>query len=78
MPSISAMMKAPAPITGGMNWPPVEATDSTAPANTGRYPIFFIRGMVKDPVLTTLATAEPLMVPNKALLMTATLAGPPR
>jgi len=34
--------------------------------------------MVKDPVLTTLATAEPLMVPKNALLTTATLAGPPR
>ena len=28
------MMKATAPITGGMIWPPIEAVASTAPANT--------------------------------------------
>ena len=33
--------------------------------------------MVKAPVVTTLATAEPLMEPKKALDRTATLAGPP-
>ena len=30
------MMKAAAPMTGGMSWPPVEAVASTAPAKTGR------------------------------------------
>ena len=35
MPIISAMMKAPAPMMGGMICPPVEATDSTAPASSG-------------------------------------------
>jgi hypothetical protein len=32
MPVTSAMMKAPAPMIGGMIWPPVEAAASTAPA----------------------------------------------
>ena len=44
-------MKAAAPMTGGMIWPPVEATASTAPAKAGLYPTFFISGMVKMPVL---------------------------
>jgi len=65
-------------MTGGMNWPPVEATASTAPAKVGRYPIFFIKGIVKEPVLTTLATALPEMVRKSELLKMATLAGPPR
>ena len=34
--------------------------------------------MVNCPVVTTLATPEPLMVPIRPELMTATLAGPPR
>jgi len=33
-PSVSAMMNATAPITGGMIWPPMLAVASTAPANT--------------------------------------------
>ena len=36
-----------------------------------------MRGMVKVPVVTTLATAEPLMDPRKPEARTATLAGPP-
>jgi hypothetical protein len=32
MPVISAMMKAPAPMIGGMICPPVDAAASTAPA----------------------------------------------
>jgi len=34
-PNFDAMMKATAPITGGMIWPPMLAVASTAPANTG-------------------------------------------
>ena len=34
-------------------------------------------GMVKLPELTVLATELPVMVPCRALAMTATLAGPP-
>ena len=64
-PKISAMMKAAAPITGGKIWPPQEAAASTAPANSGVYPIFFIRGIVKLPVVATLATAEPFGTSEK-------------
>ena len=32
------MMKAAAPITGGINWPPVEPTDSIAAARVGEKP----------------------------------------
>ena len=72
------MMNAAAPMMGGMICPPVDATASTAPAYSGLYPTFFMRGMVNVPVETTLAMGEPLMLPNSALLTTATLAGPPR
>src|SRR3990167_8668958 len=75
--SSSAMMKAPAPITGGMIWPPVDAVASTAAANSGRYRIRFMRGMLKIPSTTTLATADPEIVPKKAEETTDTLAGPP-
>ena len=74
----SAIRKAAAPITGGISWPPVEETASTAPANSSRYFCFFISGMVKAPVVTTLAMALPEMVPMMALEITAILAGPPR
>ena len=72
------MMKAVAPMMGGMICPPVEAAASTAPAYSGAKPFFFIRGMVKVPVPITFATGLPLMEPKKPLATTATLAGPPR
>ena len=62
---------------GGMNWPPVEAEASTAPANSFLYPIFFIIGIVKAPVVTVLATDEPEMQPSKPEETMATFAGPP-
>ncbi len=34
--SVSAMMKAAAPITGGISWPPIDAHASTPAANSGR------------------------------------------
>ena len=34
--SVSAMMKAAAPMTGGMSWPPIDAHASTPAANSGR------------------------------------------
>ena len=71
------MMKAPAPMIGGMICPPVEATDSTEPASSGLYPVFFIRGIVNTPVLDTLATAEPEIIPIRPEDITAALAGPP-
>src|SRR5665648_1304024 len=39
--------------------------------------MLFINGMVKLPVVTTLATELPLIEPIKPLAITATLAGPP-
>ncbi len=71
------MTKAPAPMIGGMIWPPVEAEDSTLAAKCGGNPARFMSGMVMTPVPTTLATAEPLMVPIRAEPMTATRPGPP-
>ena len=48
-----------------------------APATWGLKPAFFIMGMVKAPVETVLAMAEPETEPKKPEAMTATLAGPP-
>ena len=70
-------MKAAAPITGGISCPPLEAAVSTAPENSESNPLFFINGIVNDPVPTTFATALPEIVPNKLLATTATFAGPP-
>ena len=52
--------------------PPVDAVASTAPAKRDVKPIFFINGMVKVPVVATLATALPLNEPVNADEMTAT------
>ena len=71
------MTNAAAPMIGGMICPPVEATASTAPANSGRKPVRFINGMLICPVTMTLATALPEMVPNRLDETTATLPGPP-
>jgi hypothetical protein len=71
------MMKAPAPMMGGMSCPPVEAAASTPPANFGENPTFFIMGIVMDPVPTVLATALPEIDPMRPLPNTAIFAGPP-
>ncbi len=76
-PSVSAMMNATAPITGGMICPPIDAVASTPPANAARYPKRFISGMVNCPVVTTLATPDPEIVPISPDEITATLAAPP-
>ena len=73
----SAIRKATVPMMGGVTCPPEEATVSTAPASSGLYPIFFIRGMVRVPVVTTFATVLPEIMAMQPLLRTATLAGPP-
>ena len=65
-------------MTGGISWPPVLAVDSTPPAKADEKPKRFINGIVNWPVVTTLATPEPLIVPIKPELTTATFAGPPR
>ena len=70
------MMKATAPITGGMICPPIEAVASTPPAKAARKPKRFISGMVNCPVVTTLATPEPEIVPISAEAMTADLGRP--
>ncbi len=71
------MTKAPAPMIGGMSWPPVDAEASTPAANFAGKPAFFISGMVMTPVETVLATAEPDTVPVSAEPITATRPGPP-
>ena len=55
----SAMMKAAAPMIGGMSWPLVDAATSMAPAFVAGMPIRRMTGMVKVPVVTTLAIEEP-------------------
>src|SRR3546814_11204206 len=72
------MMKATAPITGGMIWPPIDEVASTPPAKAERKPNRFIKGMVNWPLATTLATPEPEIVPISADDITQTCAGPPR
>ena len=73
----AAITKAPAPIMGGINWPPVDALASTAPANGAGKPARFIIGMVMTPVDAVFATALPLMVPVNPEEITATNPGPP-
>ena len=78
IPTRSIMMKAAAPITGGVSWPLVEEATSTAPAFSAGKPVRFISGMVKAPVVTTLAREEPEIRPVMAEETTDALAGPPR
>ena len=74
---VSAMMKATAPMTGGMIWPPMDEVASTPPAKAEVKPKRFIRGIVNWPEATTLATPEPETVPMSAEEATQTLPGPP-
>ncbi len=60
-----------------MIWPLTELATSTAPAFSDEKPTFFISGMVKVPVVTTLAMDEPEIRPVMAEDTTAALAGPP-
>ena len=70
------MMKATAPITGGMICPPIDEVASTPPAKAARKPKRFISGMVNWPEATTLATPEPEIVPISAEDMHADLRRP--
>ncbi len=72
------MMKAAAPITGGISWPPVEPTASIAAARVAAKPERDISGMVTMPTAITLLTAAPEIMPNRAEPTTAILAAPPR
>ena len=65
-------------MTGGMICPLTEEATSTAPAFSAENPTFFISGIVKVPVVTTLAMDEPEISPVMADDTTAALAGPPR
>ncbi len=78
MPTYSTIRNAAAPITGGMIWPLTEEATSTAPAFSAEKPTRFMSGMVKVPVVTTLAMEEPEMRPVIPEETTAALAGPPR
>src|SRR4030042_5349690 len=77
IPRNSARMKPAAPMIGGMIWPMVEEEASTPAAKWLGYPVRFMSGMVKEPVVTVLATELPEIMPKKALDTTAALAGPP-
>ncbi len=78
MPTYSTMRKAAAPMTGGMSCPLTDAATSMAPALVLGNPTRFMRGMVKVPVVTTLAMEEPEMTPLRPEATTAAFAGPPR
>ena len=58
----STMINAAAPIIGGINWPPVDADASVAPANSGLNFAFFIIGIVNDPDATVFATELPEII----------------
>ena len=55
----------------------VEAATSTAPACSGLNPAFFIKGIVKVPVVTVFAIEEPEIIPVKPDATTDAFAGPP-
>ena len=63
---------------GGASCPPVDAVASMAPASVRLKPERIISGMVIRPLSSTLATALPETVPNKAEAMTAALPAPPQ
>ena len=67
------MMKATAPMIGGVICPPLDAAASTAPAKCDFKPLFLIKGIVITPVPTTLATALPEIVPNNPLAIVASI-----
>ena len=72
------MISAPAPMTGGVSAPPVEATASIAAARVRPEPTLSISGMVTCPPIITFATLLPETIPNSADEMTEMQAGPPR
>ena len=60
-----------------MSCPPVDAIASIPAARCAGTPVRLMRGMVKTPVETTLATAEPEIDPINDEPMIAALAVPP-
>ena len=51
------------PMTGGINWPPIEDEFSIAAAVAGGKPAWIMAGMVAEPTVIELAAPEPLTVP---------------
>ena len=76
-PTNSMIMKATAPITGGITCPLIDDEDSMAAAFSAGNPVRIMRGIVKVPVVTTLARADPEIIPKKADATTLAFAGPP-
>ena len=74
---MSAMIKAEAPITGGISCPPVPAVARRAALNTGLNPPLFIIGYVMTPTEATLAAALPLIIPKRPEARMDALPGPP-
>ncbi len=72
------MMKAEAPITGGINCPPVDPTASIAAERVLVKPDLTMVGIVTMPTASTFDTALPEIIPNSAEPTTAILAAPPR
>ena len=77
-PTNETMRKAAVPMMGGVMEPPEEAVASTAPATRGVKPERIMAGIVIGPVVSTLDTAEPDIMPMVAEDATATFAEPPR
>src|SRR5690625_7663790 len=63
---------------GGVIVPPVDAVASTPAAYRPGKPDFFMAGMVIGPVVSTLETAEPDIMPIRPDETTETFACPPR
>ena len=65
------MMKAAAPMMGGMIWPMVDEEASTPAAKWLGYPVRFINGIVNEPVVTVLSTELPeiLGIADRVIVM---------
>ena len=72
------MRNAAVPMIGGVIVPPVAAVASMPAAYFPGNPERFIAGIVMGPVVSTLDTAEPDIMPIAADDTTETLAEPPR
>ena len=59
------------PITGGINWPPIDEEFSIAAAVAGGRPALIMAGIVAEPTVIESAAPEPLTVPISIEPMTA-------
>jgi hypothetical protein len=71
------MMKAMAPITGGINCPPVPAAASIPAATLGGIPVETIIGIVMLPIVAASEEGEPVIISNSPLATIVDLATPP-